>query len=592
MSIRKYSRQASIPGFVLVLSAFCPASDDASDKDPLLRALVDEVQRSMTLKLEGLEPPYFVQYVVNDTIEYRIGATYGGISSSDTNRSRGVRTEVRTGSYELDNTNFSGGGGGFGGRMGGGGGRIGLGGSLPLDDDYLAIRHALWLATDSTYKSAVETLTQKRAYLASLDEQERPPDFAKSEPVLAVEPKVTIALDAAVWQDRLRRLSAVLLEQKEILDGSVQLAASAENRYLVNSEGSRLRTGETRAVLTISAEAQAEDGERLSDRLVYTASSPESLPGLEAMLEDTRTLVARLAAGAKASLLEDYVGPVLFDSRAAPRMFQQLLAGGLAARRDETGGGRRRAAATENLDKYLGRRILPRSFQVVDDPRAASFGSRFLSGHYLYDAEGVAAQQVELVVDGVLRDLLTSRVPTRAFKTSNGHGRGAGRAGIGCLYITAKEGLPQDKMKEALLQAAKEQGLEYAIRVTALSPGRGGIAERFASMFGGRSPGRRGAGGADAGSAGGGGLSDPVGIFKVYVQDGHEEPVRGCEFGDVDVRTLMKILAAGAEPVVDNQEGGGGASILAPPVLFEELELYKIQGERERKPLTKPPHAR
>ena len=52
-----------------------------------------------------------------------------------------------------------------------------------------------------------------------------------------------------------------------------------------------------------------------------------------------------------------------------------------------------------------------------------------LAGHFTHDDEGVAAQRVDLVVNGKLKGMLTSRVPTKAFAGSNGHGRRSGRTG-------------------------------------------------------------------------------------------------------------------------------------------------------------------
>jgi hypothetical protein len=52
-------------------------------------------------------------------------------------------------------------------------------------------------------------------------------------------------------------------------------------------------------------------------------------------------------------------------------------------------------------------------------------------------------------------------------------------------------------------------------------------------------------------------------------------------------------LAAGRTPFIDNEAGGAqGTSVIAPGVLFEELDVYAIEAEPERAPITPPPHAR
>src|SRR5262245_20414719 len=88
------------------------AADKAVRDDVVMKALVDELGRSMTLQLEELKSPYFVEYSVTDRAQHRFVATCGAIVSSDESKSRRLATSVRAGYYDLDNTNFAGEGGG------------------------------------------------------------------------------------------------------------------------------------------------------------------------------------------------------------------------------------------------------------------------------------------------------------------------------------------------------------------------------------------------------------------------------------------------------------------------------------------------
>ena len=559
-----------------------------ADEDVLMQALIDELGRSMSLQLEDLQPPYFVQYAVDDSETYRISATCGAIVSSDDGRSRRLSAAVRVGSYELDNTNFAGGGGGFGGRRrGGGGGGAGGMAALPTEDSYTAIRQAAWLATDAAYKSAVETLARKQAYMEDRNLEDRSDDFARAEPIVSIEPKAALDLDVKGWERRLRTISARFLEYPHVLDSQITLTAGADTRYVVNSEGTRMRNGVVGVVLAISAQAQAEDGEQLSDRITHHAPTADQLPPEAELLAEVDAMARRLTGRAQASVLENYLGPVLFDERAAPQLVQAMLGRGVAANPDPVGGGRRRFAGLETLDKYLGKRILPRSFRVWDDPRAAWLGERYLAGHYAIDDEGVEAQRVDIVIGGKLQQMLMSRAPTADFAASNGHGRAAGlgrtRAAVGCLFVEADDGLSDEELKEALIEAVIDQDLEYGLRVTSISGGARQAASRMPAQF------ARGGGGAAAG----GPLGDPVAIYKVY-PDGREEPVRGCEFGMLDVGTLKDIIAAGREPIIYNTGSATGApaSIVAPAVLFEEVELFTIEAEHQTLPIVDAPHQR
>jgi len=527
--------------------------------DTVMEAIVDEMDRSMTLQLEDLQAPYFVQYAVTDSSGYRISATCGAIVGSDDSRSRRLAAAVRVGYYDLDNTNFAGGRGGrgMGGRRGRPGGGRGMGGMtmLPVEDSYTAIRQATWLATDAVYKSAVETLAQKQAYMEDRNLTDRPDDFARVEPRVSIDAKVALDLDVETWEGRLRAVSAHFLQFPHVLDSQVTLTASADNRYLINSEGTRIRKGATGIVLAISAQAQADDGEQLAERITFHAATADGLPSEGALLIATGAMAARLSDRAAAPVLEDYLGPVLFDERAAPQLFQAMLARGVAGRAEPVGGGRRRFAGMASLDKYLGKRILPKSFRIYDDPTATAPGDAYFAGRYEIDDEGVNAERVDLVSNGRLQGMLMSRTPTADFGESNGHGRAAGpgreQAAVGCLFIEAADAVGEQDLKEALIEAAREQDLAYGLRITSI--GGGGGARLAGGRGGGRFPGGFG------GSGGSGTVGDPVAIFKVYL-DGREELVRGCEFGALDVGTLKDIIAAGRTPIVHNTGSAAGSA--------------------------------
>jgi hypothetical protein len=75
------------------------------------------------------------------------------------------------------------------------------------------------------------------------------------------------------------------------------------------------------------------------------------------------------------------------------------------------------------------------------------------------------------------------------------------------------------------------------------------------------------------------------------VADGHEEPIRGVEFLPVEVRALRRLLAAGKNQHV-HSDPAVPASVAAPSILFEELELTKIEEEWDKLPILKAPAMR
>jgi len=558
------------------------------DSQELLRALVDELARSRSLQMEDLEKPYFIQFSVDDSISYQMAAAYGDLTSSERDRSRDFRCNTRVGSNELDNTNFSGDRGGFAAFFGGGSG--GRRASLPLDDDYQAIRQAIWWAVDQDYKDAVETLTKKRAYMKDKNLQDRPHDFAKASVVEHLEPTASLEFDRSAWEQKLRRISARFKKHPQIQDSNVRLFATVGNNYVVNTEGTRLRTADTGVLLIVTAELQAEDGMKVTDGRKYYGPTPQDLPPVEQIEADIDEMVVSMTRVAAAPVLERYTGPVLFDGEAAGQMFRTLIAEGIAGQVDPVGTQRSRQTGAGSLEKKLGQRVLPRTMQVHDDPTVRQVGGTHLLGHYRYDAEGVLAERVNLVVDGVLKNMVMSRAPTRELTGTNGHGRRAAGGGdisaaIGCLFIEDQEGLSDEELKARLIEAAREEGLEYGLRIGSVrSTGIGSTQSDLFAMFFRMQ--RRG---------GQQNVGDPIYACKVYVEDGREEPVRGCEFGQMKVRDLKHILAAGRTPAVYNYVGIGlggatpATSIVAPGVLFEELELSEIRQEHDKRPILTTP---
>src|SRR5262249_14335058 len=144
--------------------------------------------------------------------------------------------------------------------------------------------------------------------------------------------------------------------------------------------------------------------------------------------------------------------------------------------------------------------------------------------------------------------------------------------------------------KQKLIDAAQDAGLDYGIRIASIrSNGVGGMGGPAAALMQ-RAMNRMRAGGGRGGAA----LGGPVLVYKGFVSDGHEYAVRGCEFGEGAARSLKKIIAAGKTPYVQNFSEGAttGASIIAPAVLFAEIELTQIDQENEMRPILKAPSAR
>jgi predicted Zn-dependent protease len=549
---------------------------------PLFRAMRDEVERSRKLSIPNLEPPYFIQYGIDEQETFLVSASLGGLLSRRRERFRAPDVLVRVGDYKFDNTNFGGGGGGS---------RYDLE-RFPVEDAYAVLRRYFWLETDSAYKGAVEALSRKRAAMRNITQNEQLDDFAHAEPVHYIRDFKPLVVDEDAWANRVRALSAAFAQFPEVKFSTVDLEASQGGHYLENSEGTEVKVPESVTVLRIRAVAQAGDGATVRDFAFYHAPDVGGLPEEAALNRAAAAVAENVVALAHAPKGEDYNGPVLFEGPAAAQLFAQLLGENLAlARRSE--GGRGNGAPPGDLDGRIGARVLPDTFDVVDDPARKEWQGRPLFGSYDVDREGVPAKPLQVVEKGVLKSFLLTRQPVRGFEGSNGRARMPGRggasvAGIGNLIVTSSETSPAAELKRKLIASIQARQKPYGLVVRKMDfPSTASTEEAQRVMQ------------EQPGSAHP--VSLPLLVYRVFA-DGHEELVRGMQFHGLNARSLRDILAAGDDAApfefMDSAApfalvGYAGfateASVVAPSVLIDDLELRPVEDEQPKLPLVPAP---
>jgi hypothetical protein len=141
--------------------------------------------------------------------------------------------------------------------------------------------------------------------------------------------------------------------------------------------------------------------------------------------------------------------------------------------------------------------------------------------------------------------------------------------------VSANPSTGAAELKQELIETAQDEDLEYGIRIASLgSAGSGrGLAAR-SQDFGGVS----------------GGVA-PLVMYKVF-PDGREELVRGANISRIDLRSFKRMLATGDDAYVLNSVGSYGTTIAAPAMLFEELDLAKIDRDFDKPPILPSPLAR
>jgi predicted Zn-dependent protease len=305
---------------------------------------------------------------------------------------------------------------------------------------------------------------------------------------------------------------------------------------------------------------------------------------------------------------QDYTGPVLFEARAAAPLMAEVLGPNL-------NGARPPIAFRPVMEQFLsniggksdwtgriGARVLPTSVTITDDPSAKEYKGTALLGGYNVDEEGVRGAKVAAIENGTLKQLLMSRRPGPDGSESNGHGRSAflsdAKPSMSNVFFSSTETVSPADLKKKFLDACKAEKLNYCLVVREMdNPAisllhQDDFSELLASFGGG---------------AGNGDRLVSV-VYKVYPEDGREEIVRGARIIGLNARSLRNLAGIGNDDFVYNYmqnqtqgfagtalgafgsaQNGLPSSIVAPSLLFEELEVRGARGEPKRLPLLPAP---
>src|SRR5260370_7647603 len=311
----------SCPTLRLVTLFLLGLSSGFSQDDVILRAMKDELERSRQLRIVSLDAPSFFEYRVEDASMYSVGATLGALVATNQTALRIPAVRVRVGDYAFDNTDHIYSDFYAGTRYDPN--------QLPLENDYMALRQVLWLATDRSYKTAADAIARKRASMKNMNLPEQLPDFSKALPIQALLPIRRVPVNETQWKDRVVKLSGIFAGYPKILSSGVDLQVSESTDYLVNSEGTSLRFPEDLSFVRIRAYGLAADGASVRDAEVIQSFEITGLPP-EAELRRQATEVANtLTSLTQPPAAAAYTRPVLFESRAAAQLFAQLLSDNL-----------------------------------------------------------------------------------------------------------------------------------------------------------------------------------------------------------------------------------------------------------------------
>ncbi len=608
-------RMGRIAGAAFLLAAWSCAwparlAAEQQDNDHTLQAMRDEMARSkarLELKIPNSDQPvrpFYIEYRLLDLDVREIVAEFGDLLSSTHTRNRFMNVEGRVGSYKLDSSNFA--------SDDAFRGFIGPTGSVGIDRDYDSLRQDLWIATDQAFKEAVDTYSRKKGYLSSLARPSDIDDFSKAEPVQLIEPLETPDWTNRNWEQEARETSAVMRAFSQIHESRVSYYLVYATEYLLTSEGTEIRQNRRFAAIEAGMNAVADDGVPVNHYYATYAVRPAELPNVDTVRKNLNVACTELMALRSAPPAQDYTGPVLFEARAAAPLLAEVLSPAINGARPPisfspvleqmlTGLG-----GKSDWVGRLGARVLPSTMTLVDDPGAKEFKGTPLLGGYGVDEEGVRGQKVTVIENGVLKGELMSRRPGRDFEQSNGHGRAAflndAKPTMSNLIFTSSETLsPADLRKKFLDECRAEKSSEranYCLVVREMDNPALSLLHQddFSELL--------------ASFGGGAGTGDrlPLIVYRIYPDSGREEIVRGARIIGLNTRALRNIAGIGSDSFVYNYmqtqangfagtalsafgsaQAGLPASVVAPSLLFDEVEVRGERAEAKRLPLLPPP---
>jgi TldD protein len=531
---------------------------------PLLAAIHQELDREMAVLGKAEPAAYFLSYTVTDSDRAEVTGSNGTLLSSQQLHSRWLEAQVRVGSYQLDNTHHVGSEGpAFSGRVGE---------QVPIEGDAGVLQRAIWRETEQQYRAAAEAYikvkTGKEVQVQTV--AQGAPDFSKEKPQVSYGSRASFTLDRRPWEEKARLYTRTFRESPSILNSIVTFTAQAQNQYQITSEGTKLQFGQVRYRLELYIQGKAPDGMDINRYYNFDWVDPAAAPDDKAVLARCAVLRKELEALVQAPLAEPFAGPAMLTGRAAAVFFHEVF-----GHRDE-GFRQKDIDEGQTFAGKVGELLLPKFITIVDDPTASKLGSEVLLGTYPFDDEGVAAQRVTLVDQGVLRNFEMSRQPLNGFPQSNGHGRR--QVGLppvsrqGNLIVESSYKVTNARLRQMFIDEIRKQGKPYGLLIDDIAGGFTFTGRGQPQAF----------------------QVQPLVVYKVFSDGRHDELVRGVDIVGTPLVSLQKIMATGDTTEVFNgycgaESGSVPVAAAAPALLISEMEVQKKETATDRPPILPPP---
>ena len=534
-------------------------------KKILHQAMEQEISRNIqNLHLEGMKDPFYIGLNIVDFNMLGIHSSLGALIRINESPVRTTfNNQVLVGDYDNNNLNYA--------DAKSSGYFFRTIGSLPLDNSLQEIQRALWLSFDKGYKLSAEIYESKQSALKTrtqTDDIAGLPDYLKGEKVLIEKPEISLKFNNEKLIQYANEISLLFKSYRFITDSWVKIIGYRANVYYSNTEGSKATYPASVLRLAVNIKTQASNGEILELFEVYHSIDETGLPAKDQVIKEARAMAESLAVLKDAPVFDDvYNGPVLFEDQAASEavrktMFNPRSENLYSARNPITGGTSGQSSQTKiSTDDRIDKKVSTEGLNVSARSTMTEYNGIKLLGSYPVDMDGtVPPTEITLIENGMLKNLLCGRIPTRKMKVSNGHlrvsfGMPIPRIVPGVIEVDFKNSLPKEEMKKKLIEMAQEEGLDYGLIVREITPN----------------------------------ISELKMVYKVDIKTGKEELFRSAGFKGLTYNDMRKIVDAGNQKRVLNTTAGDDpqhnsdyingcpATFITPDAfLFKDLEINKL----------------
>jgi len=539
--MRKSSWLSLLIAVCLMASQSPPAIAADGDDDVVIKAMRDELNRSMKLKLPNKPAPYFISYRTSDEAKISFAFNNGSPIYDWRDDQRTVWADVRVGDYTFDDTA----------DITGDHSSDLTWRETSLDDNYSVIRRSLWSATDEAYKSATEVFDNMLSYKQQHTIPNLCESYSKEPPVNLIKPITTPIVIPPELKENIKKLSLIINKPDGIRESWVSFQGVETTRRIINSEGTTVRDSWRSLKIGMVAFARCPDGEELWDSESLSVIDFDKIPSMEVLEQKAKNLSERIVKHASSPIKDYYLGPVLFEPQATAEFTIRNVAPLLCAVK----GDNLRPQGT--FLRSLNSKVFPGFLSIRDDPNLLEFKDTPTSGSYTVDSEGVVCQKVQMIDHGFLKDLLSGRSPVLSGKHSNGHDF-IGTAPT-TLVMDIEKPLSTKLLREKMRTIAKEHGLSEYLVIKRIRPSTPLFLQGSTSTA------------RDSSLEG----EEPVEAVLVSTSTGEERRVRGLKFKELYKPSLQDIISAGSdtEPITTTLWNGYLRTVVCPSLLLSKIEM-------------------